>query len=614
MNRTLLASSMTLAGLFALLGTHCGHQASPPPQPAPSVAAASSAPEPSTAPAPGDLTAADVDTMLRAAWQQAGVEPAPPVDDARFLRRAWLDLLGVVPPPETVTAFLLDPAPDKRARAVQAMLASPRHAEHWTNYWDRVLLGREVRAQLVDRPAFRAWLSERFSKNTPWNQLVLDLVTATGQNRPGDDGPTPGPTDPRVNGAVNWLLRYQNSPADLTGAASRVFLGVQIQCAQCHDHKTEKWKTADFQHLAACFLQTKVERIDRDGKLRRVELVDLDRVPRGGPRRAAAMAGLRDASPAALDGTDFSSSPNRRAALATWMTSPQNPWFARAFVNRIWATMLGRGFVDPVDDLRESNPPVAPELFTKLTDDFVAHGYDLKRLLSLITATEAYQRASAPPRSAEPQKSAAESRLWARFRPSPMGPDELVDSLVAATKIEPLLERSAGGELERIKIQVRKQFSYLFDVDEEQADDDQFDGTIPQALMLLNGRLTNAGSSAVPGAALAEILAMPGDDAARVEALYLRTLSRRPTAQELEKGVAFVTAPRAAATPGPPPDRPARRGKGKRAGGKGGKKAGNDPLERLDKRARPPAGDPRKQAYEDLFWALLNSSEFIFNH
>lgn len=584
-----------LLGLAPVLAgsLHCGPARPPPPQ------IASSAPSsPSAAPEAG-LTAAEIDREIRAAWQKEGIQAAGGVDDARFLRRLWIDLQGVIPPPERVEAFLADSAPDKRARAIDEALGSPLHAEHWTNYWDRVLLGRQVRVALVDRPAFRGWLKRKFEANTPWDKVVYELVTATGQNR-ADEG-----DDAAVNGAVNWLLKYRDTPADLTGATSRVFLGVQIQCAQCHDHKTEKWKEADFKSLTACFLQTRVEVLDRDGNRRRVEIRDTDKVPRQNPRRMAAVNEYLKAPPVALDGTDFSTSPNRRKALGEWLTAPKNPWFARAIVNRMWGHLLGRGFSEPVDDFRDTNPPVMPGLLARLTDDFVQHGHDLKHLLRLIVSTEAYQRATAP---AAGDKAPAEARLWARYRMMPMGADELLESLIAATRIDDLLRKDRDeGELDRLRQQARRQFATLFEVDEEEAGDD-FDGTIPQALMLLNGRLTNLGSSAVPGSALASVLAASSDDEARIRALYLRTLSRPPSPDEVARWKAFLSEPREVVrSPGPP--EPAGKAKGK------GNKAQVDPFVKLDRRkGGAGAGDAHRQAFEDLFWALLNSSEFFFNH
>jgi hypothetical protein len=599
-----LLTPLLFLGLPSLAALQCGPHpgAAPPPS-----ASALTAPPPASAapPAAAGLTPQEVDAALREVWSREGLSAAPTTDDARFFRRLSIDVLGVIPEPEATLAFLADKAPDKRRKAVETMLASPRYAEHWTNYWDRILLGKELRNNLVDRGAFRSWINQQFAANTPWNKLVFDLMTATGQNRPSEEGKAEA-----VNGAVNWVLKYRDTPADLSGAASRVFLGVQIQCAQCHDHKTEKWKTEDFRRLTSCFMQTKASVLDKESKTRLVDVEDLNH-PFKAPKKAA-MNGASDyaaAPPGALDGTDFSASPNRRQALASWLTASQNPWFARAFVNRMWGHFLGRGFVDPVDDFRDSNPAVMPELLDRIAADFVAGGYDVRRLVRLITATDVYQRSTAAPTAAH---GPAEARYWTRFRMAPLGPDELLDSLVAATHIDNLLARQNADKLDQARMQLRRQFTVLFDVDEDD-DDDQFDGTIAQVLLLLNGRITTAGSSAVPGSALSEVLEMPGGDELKIKSLYLRTLSREPTGDETARWMAFLAAPRETVKTAPPAaeDKP---GKGK---GKGkGKKLAQDPLAGLDRANRKAmnATDARKQAFEDLFWVLLNSSEFTFNH
>ncbi len=609
MRTTHLHAALALGAVLAGCAT-----SSPPPTPPPSASVAASAAPP--APAPSSLTAADLDAELREEWQRLGVAKAAPADDATYLRRVWLDLAGTIPPPDVVTAFLADKEPNKRAKAVEGLLASKQHADHMTDVWDRLLLGRQIRRNTVDREAFRSWLHERFARNEPWDKLVFALLTAEGRNTDKPSGemgaPTPAAakeTPGAVNGAVNYIMRFEN-PADLTGTTSRVFLGVQIQCAQCHDHKTEKWKQEQFASLAACFVQTKTVPLEKAGGkgTREFEVRDLKPGERVGGQKKMGVAEYLRAKPTALDGTDLSGGEGRRKALAAWMTSKDNPWFADAIVNRVWGSLLGHGFVDPVDDLRPGNPAVAGRVMKRLSQDLVAHGYDLRRLYTLITATEAYQLAAAPPKA----PGAPEGRVFGRFRPQPLAPEELVDATVAATGIEGMLEQG-GADVQKIKAQVRAQFGFLFDVDEESSNDDEFDGTIPQVLLQINGRLSNQGASVQKGGALATVLAMPGDDAAKVRALYLRVLSREPRADELERWVTFVNAPREWVSTSPPPAAADAGKKGKKGG------APPDPLARLEKKGKGKKagdkhGDPKRQAWEDMLWTLLNSSEFLFNH
>jgi hypothetical protein len=568
-----------------------------------------------------------IDRAIGVERTRLGLTASAPVDDATYLRRAYIDIVGVIPPPEVVRSFLADAAPDKRAKMVQGLLAGPAYAESWAGYWDDLLLG-PVREQAVDRGAFRAWLREQLAKNVPWNVLVRDLLTATGQNSAGgprvpftgaamraglDDEGDAGADQP-INGAVNWLLKYKDTPQDMAGMASRAFLGVQIQCAQCHDHKTEAWKQTDFQSFAACFVRTRNLPVDF-GKVmgvRRFEVTDLGRPA---PRFAKnpELSPVLQATPRTLDGADLSSSGNVRKAVAAWITAPNNPWFARAIVNRMWGHFLGRGFVDPVDDLRPSNPGVMPELLQAMADDFASHGYDLHRLIAMIAATEAYRLSSAPTDSeggSAPVLSARapggqEIKAWSRFRLQPLGPEELLRSIYAATGAEDILRRFRPGAVDRVRTLLFRQYTFLFDVD-EQTDAPDFEGTVAQALTLINGELVVAGTFALPGGALAGVLESPGGDPERVDALYLRTLSRHPTPEESDHWVRYVNETRGHDAPRAPRTPPAK----KPGPGKGG---GVPALQALEARdlARH---DPKRQAYEDVFWALMNSSEFLFNH
>ena len=335
-----------------------------------------------------------VDTMIASEWAKEKILPALPVDDARFLRRVTLDITGALPTPDEITEFLADKSLDKRARAVNRLLDSPGYVKNWTSYWSSVLLGRQLRTPQVDRSEFNKWLSSELTKNTPYDQFVRDLLTASGRTSEGGaylkaaglpmpntngTGATPikvatlpldaGRKDPAmadktgkdgamksdpksdpmkadgmdamdasdaaiskipINGATNFYAKFNQTPADLSGTVSKVFLGVQIQCAQCHDHKTEKWKQTDFRQFTACFMQTRTKYLgDKMTKGVRpydvedapVNLAALKRRAANNPKLAKKVAenGRAEylaASPAALDGTDFSEMTNRRQAMA----------------------------------------------------------------------------------------------------------------------------------------------------------------------------------------------------------------------------------------------------------------------------------------------------------
>jgi hypothetical protein len=531
------------------------------------------------------------------------VTPAPRFDDAGWLRRVHLDLVGTLPSPTAVRTFVADAGADKRARAVDALLSSPAYAERWTTYWERELLGPDARNPFVDRTELRRWLREAFVRNAPWNEMATELVSAVGTNSPdGDDRSD-------VNGAVNWLLRYQRSPADLAGQVSRVMLGVQIQCAQCHDHKTEKWTQDDFQRFAAFFARTRPEPVDTmtGMRIRRVSVQDGGKPARAMRRDAELRRAIRLA-PRTLDGTVIEApsgdlapgqaAPERRQALAAWMTSRDNPWFTRAIVNRMWSLFIGRGLVDPVDDLRPSNPAAAPEVLDALAADFAESGFDLHHLVRVLTSLESYQLASR-----HPAGETGDAALWSFHPLEPLPPDVLLDAVIGAGGLEPVLQEVTGADLMELRGQLRRHYAFVFDVDEE-SHPETFDGTVPQALLLQNGPLANGASSLVPRGALEEVLALP-DRAARVEALYLRTLSRPPTAAETARWSAFLDRPRQAVeSSGPLAAARERKRKGVPA----------DPLGRYARRVPSRATTAEQQAYEDLFWALVNSSEFVFNH
>jgi hypothetical protein len=453
--------------------------------------------------------------------------------------------------------------------------------------------------------------------------VVTELLTATGTNSEGGpkrladanegrDAPIPG-----VNGAVNWTLKYVQTPQDHAGMASRTLLGVQIQCAQCHDHKTEKWKQTDFQSFAAAFTRTRP--VPRDtgptmGSIRRVELEELNR---SAPRFAKMgdLEAIATAEPRALDGSSLGTGDGVRAALARWMTAPDNPWFARAFVNRMWGHFLGRGFVDPVDDFRASNPATAPDLLAELAADFVASGYDIKHLVRVIVGSEAYARSAAAldPTTA---KLDPEAKLWERFRVTPLGPDDLLNALVAATKLDAIVRTTGRLDLAQVRYRVRQRYGFLFDVDEA-SDDADYEGTIAQGLALLNGSVVSTGASVLPGSALSDILASPGSDTDKIAAIYVRALSRFPTKEETDRWSRFLAeaqaAPPSPASPISTENAPTNRSQN-RGTKKGGKVQQPDPLRNIEGRVGSERESGRDRAYEDLLWTLLNSSEFVLNH
>jgi hypothetical protein len=586
----------------ALGGAHgCG-------RPAPAVPASAPPMDPS-----GDAlaVAAKLDAKLEAAWKKEGIDPAPEADDATFLRRAYLDVTGVVPPAGEVTRFAADRAPDKRDQVIRALLASEGYPRHWTNVWDEALMGSPARGrQFVDRIELRRWLYASLARDVGWDAIAREIVAGVGQNTVGGkpdmtewDMDTPEARAPGagVNGAVNFSLHYGEAPQNLAGKVSRVFLGVQLQCAECHDHPTESWKRDDFRRFTAAFMRTTAEPIDRGKQMgkRRVRVIDLtgDDDPHASRRAKNRLAkrsektGFDDDNPTALDGTTLE--PKPRQKLAEWMTSTNNRWFALAAVNRIWAHFNGRGFVHPVDGLGRDPLKDAdvPEAMKLLAEDFSSHGYDLRRLIRIVCATKAYRRSA---------ESGDEARLWSRFRPRPMSAAQLLDSLVASSNIAPVIGQIAGDRFGRVKLALRKQFTFAFDVDDDGGDDDSFTGTVPQSLMLMNGALTAGASAALEGSTVGTVARSGKSGSEQIAVLYRAALSREPTAGELASwtstldaaSTAAVSAPRGATAAGP----------------------GAAALARAYRKLRVTGYSARDQVLEDLFWTLLNSSEFFFIH
>lgn len=548
--------------------------------------------------------ASALDRALEDAWTDAKLTPADPIDDATYLRRATLDLVGRVPSLAEIRAFDADTSADKRAKLVERLLADPAHAKHLALIWDGILMGPLTKANQIDRGAFARWLELAFVEKASWATIVRDIVTATGRSSSGGErgleaflgGVDKAREEKKegVNAATNFVLRHVRTPADLGGDVSKKFLGVQIQCAQCHDHKSEKWLQTDFKGFAAAFTHVAPRPVEREDRMLPVFDIENAKVAPKRLMKDPVYASIAKAAPRALDGTSLEG-PDPREKLAAWMTSPSNPWFAKAMVNRVWAQIFGSGFVDPVDDFRDTVPPLAPTVLEQLAKDFVAAKFDLDALYREILSSRAYGT------SVSGGSGAARDALFSHNVLVGMSSDQLLDSIFVATDLEAALSNVKRVDPETVKLAVRRKVRFVFDDDTESNGAD-FDGTVQQALFLMNGGLVAIGSSVVPDDALDALLDAKASDEDIVRELYLRTLSRAPRADELANWKAFLAEPRTfdeRAAPDPP------------AVAKGNKKnPAREPLpaKRLGSRAK----NPRQQAVEDMFWALLNSSEFFF--
>jgi len=519
-------------------------------------------------------TSRAIDREIMKVLEAEGVPAAGTSDDAEFLRRVYLDILGVPPTEAELRAFIASKDPGRRQVLIERLLHDPVYGEHMADQWGKVLFAGLRRYRYQEKEALKDWLAGLFNEGRGLDHLAREVITATG--------------DTTENPALGYIMRFRDGgiPADVAGTTSRIFLGVQIQCAQCHNHPYERWTMEDFAGVASFFNFVQPRRTDPMDP--RAGFTVNDPTPRELDRRGrrggtgADIRGAASADPKFLAGAVYDDVPGatRRGALAEWITARDNPWFAKAMANRTWSWFFGRGLVSPVDDFRSDNVPSHPEILNTLALGFAESGYDLRFLVRAITLSETYQRTSVLPKGLKRDdvEIRRADRLYARGPVKPLTADQVFDSVLRATGMDDAFRRTNRREIEGIRQALFRQFVTELD-DDETAETEQWAGTIPQGLLLMNGPLTAIGSRAggphgrldrIGVAArqntLNEILDQVKDTAARVQRLYLTTLGRFPTDREVSAAAAFAS-----------------RGKG-------------------------------NQGWEDLFWALLNSSEFMSNH
>lgn len=578
------------------------------------------------------LAPQEIDAYFEARWTQKGLAPAPLAADGAFLRRAWLDIAGVVPPPADVIAFEADPSPGKRSHAIERLLSGDRYAAAWSARLQDLLLESEMLAKnrMLARP-FDLWLTQSLAGGMPYDEMVRKLIAGQGAVH--------------ENPEVSYVAQFRESPEALTGHLAKRFLGLQIQCAQCHDHPFEKWTRKDFYGLHAFFARVKQLRVPvaglaavREGRPadalemmpklaklpgrkdrleRRLEkfarnlpppslspeaiqsLLALRKEVAGAemrptflvfdaPRGEAVMPDLKapptdkkkpvgePVSPRFLDGTEPEESvlgPTRREALARWMTAPENPWFARALVNRVWAILMGSGLTQPVDNIAQPDSLTHAPLLDRLATHFVQSRYDLRGLIRLIGSTSVYQRSA----SASSTPTAAVEFAVAATRP--MEPEQLFNSLLAATGTESWLREKGGEEFEVQRARMMARFGKVFENDGDAGSEDAFHGSLSQALFLMNAPALHKAVSAGPRGTVREAIEAAfraGKTSEGVAHLYRAAYARAPNPDEATLAASFLDGSGAAS------------------------------------QGRPVRGRP--QGWSDLMWALISSAEFLVNH
>jgi hypothetical protein len=489
-----------------------------------------------------------VDMLIEQAWDANHLKPADLTNDNEFLRRAYLDLNGVIPRVAEVRSFLADERPEKRIELVDRLLASPRYSTHMATIWRNRILPTGVDSlRGPEAVAMQKWLRTRFAKNLRYDNLVGELLITLGGDELG----------PSLYFQANDL-----SPEKLAGSAAELFLGMQLQCAQCHDHPTAHWTQRDFWGLAAFFARVRANE-ERNQMRMAYRLVDADQGEVRLPDSTEVVKPKYPGGSLAEEESDRS----RRVQLALWMTSRENDFFARATVNWAWTHLFGRGLVESLDDIHAASGE--QQILDELATYFVKSGYDLRKLWRTLAITRVYQLSSSVPvQSTEPP------RHFQRMLAKPLTPEQLYDSLY-------LFDSTDGAGVSRPdESQAVNPFSGL---DEDPARIDfirrmrpprgspvEYRAGTLQALMLMNGKvitnITAPERSDLLGALDAPF--MTNND--RIEAVFLATLARRPETNEAATCIAALK--------------------------------------------DTPDTKQRQQALSNILWALLNSTEFAFNH
>lgn len=473
----------------------------------------------------------------------------PPISDELFLRRATLDIVGRQPTVEELEAFLADESADRRAAAVERLLASPDYGRNWGNYWSDVIAARQQEPELTfhNYDPFREWLAEQFNAGRAWDEMTFDMLTALGKVGENPEG--------------TLIAFHQADPNKLAGETTRVFLSIKVHCAECHDHPFIAMPTETFHGMAAFFART-------DAKIPWNESSEIELVSKTkGEHRIPGHK--EDMPPIALNGMEGGSEYDlgmpdlaRRAALAEWIVDPQNPYFARSFVNRIWARMMGRGFYEPVDDLGATGgAPILTDVHDALAEHFIATGFDHKSVVRLIAATDVYERPITRPEGVDEQPLAAAVTKQLRG-------DEVFDSLANAINL-PNIQPEKAKPTSAIRFPIppkstRDLVNDAFGYDPS-LEDYLLVRSMKQAMFMMNNEQLQKQIDAGPesGTYLAKILAGDSDDKQVAVHLYRAVLGRSPTDRELEIVLGHV--------------------------------------EKVDERGA---------AFEDILWSLINSAEF----
>jgi hypothetical protein len=498
------------------------------------------------------IGASSNDRHLLRQWRRLGVVPSAPADDATFIRRVTIDICGTLPTSDEVADYLADTRSDKRTRLIDRLLERPEYASYFALKWADILQNRgagySTSKQRAGTTLFAAWIRDSLAANRPYDQFVSELLTASGSQN--------------ENPPAMWYRAVRKSP-EYVESVAQAFLGVRIQCAQCHHHPTERWSQADYFGLAAVFSRVGRKGGFADAEVPTDEIIFLkERGDMVHPRTGKLL------KPRPLGGTEFSLGlhDDPRGSLARWMTSSNNPFFARTMVNRMWAHFLGRGIVHPIDDARSTNPPSNPELLDALAQDFIASGFDVKQLIRTITRSYAYGLESAPQSG-----NSGDSQTFARFYPRRMTAEVLLDGISQVLDVPTSFPGVPAGT-RAIELPDENVAAHFLDVFGRPArmsacECERVDApALTQALELVNS--AEIQRKLIDKSGYAQRLAASDKSHADLTTeVFLRVLSRRPRPEELKAAVDFLD-----------------------------------------------SESDRAEACRSLLWSLLATNEFLFNH
>jgi hypothetical protein len=486
-----------------------------------------------------------IDGRIEAAWATRSIEPVGISTDAEFLRRVYLDLVGTIPTIEEAMSFLDDPGSTKRALLIDRLLEDPQFAKHQAEVWDMILFGRRPPGFGTDkRVAFQAWMREQFGKNTPYDQWVRAILRAEGNTV--------------EHGAPMYFVQYKDNPEDAAEAITQTFLGIQLQCARCHDHPFEPWSQLDFYGTAAFFARLRVVDVGKQDKLTKFMIGERNtgEVLFTGPASEQEVGKKGEpVLPKFLNGGELSEPalpagfkedrnfPNgkvptaphfsRKEQWADWVTGGDNPYFARAIANRLWAQFMGRGIVDPVDNMSESNEASHPELLAELTAAIVEHQFDLQWTIRELLNSRTYQLTS------KGEVEAAKPLWFEQGSTRPLSAEELLDSWKVAVNWSAVEEATSKNPTEDRYAPLGSGYLLEF-LGQPNNGVGDFQGGLQEHLFFNNGGIAKLMTSA-NGSLHHSLMQSAAPWEERVDRLYLATLSRRPTDAERAQFVQYLS-------------------------------------------------------------------------